>query len=111
MKLSVALLAASFGLTAAHGDHGQHIPKLVGGRRFLSDMKMRQVVAEHQPIVERKSSRSTRPSGALKERQSDENLDGRCGSGVESCAAGYCCSAEGLVLAPFATCSLADEAG
>ncbi|KAK5664199.1 hypothetical protein OQA88_415 [Cercophora sp. LCS_1] len=43
MRLSPVLLAALFGSAAAHGDHGgQHIPKLVGGRRFMEHMRKRQ---------------------------------------------------------------------
>lgn len=99
MKLSAALLAASLGVAAAHGDHGQHVPKLVGGRRFLSDMKMRQAATPHQPIVDRKSRRSTKPPGSLQERQLG-GISGQCGPGYGSCAQGYCCSPEGSAL-PF----------
>lgn len=95
MKLSSALLAASLGLAAAHGDNdGQHVPKLLGGRRFMADVKMRRPVVAHESLPARRPAASAKKANHLQERQSD-NTNGQCGPGVGSCAAAYCCSPEG----------------
>ncbi|KAK0630818.1 hypothetical protein B0T17DRAFT_232316 [Bombardia bombarda] len=92
MKLSCALLAASFGLVAAHNDHeGRHIPKLLGGRKFLSDVKVPRATDSDKHIPIRQPVASSRNQGGL-ERRAD---DAKCGAGVGSCDAGYCCSYEG----------------
>lgn len=89
MRLSSALLAASCGLVAAHGD--LPLPRIVGGRRFLSDMGSRHIpdLQSPQPVEhvhEEMRSKSEK-------RQS--NTNGQCGKGYGSCAVGYCCSSEG----------------
>jgi len=96
MKLSSTLVAAWLALVAGHGDHGgQHIPKLVGGRRFLSDMRMRRAATVQGPTFAGAQDRSVKQPQLLDNRQIDDNTDGKCGPGVGSCAPGYCCSAEG----------------
>ncbi|KAK3357418.1 hypothetical protein B0T25DRAFT_449731 [Lasiosphaeria hispida] len=96
MKLSSALLAVSFGLAAAHGHHeGQHVPKLVGGRRFFGDMRMRQAMAANAPSIPKQLSEPAERQGSLGNRQIDDNTDGQCGAKFGSCAPGYCCSSEG----------------
>lgn len=95
MKTSLVLAAALVGLVTCHGDHGgQHIPKILGGRKFLSDLKFRQPAPLPEPIGPRIPIRSERRQAGGK-RQIDDNTDGRCGSGAGSCAEGYCCSSEG----------------
>jgi hypothetical protein len=104
--LSSLVLAFLVGLSAAHADpnspeYGQHAPKIFGGRTFLSELKGRRAspgrvskvhmhqVTEEQPNVnveERDDSGTQDPSA---------NTSGRCGGTRGSCAAGYCCSAEG----------------
>ena len=91
MKWSSALVIASCGLVAAHGD--LPIPKLFGARRFLSMMK-----AGHNPLspeLPEHSAHSKRTKGDPEKRQ--DNTEDRCGEEAGSCAAGYCCSAEGFV--------------
>ncbi|KAK3375148.1 hypothetical protein B0H63DRAFT_526423 [Podospora didyma] len=98
MKLLSALLAASLGLATAHGDHeGQHVPKFVGSRRFLADMQMRKGVAAHVPIAASRQAPSAKNSDQLGKRQDAVTVgaDSKCGAGVGSCPADYCCSAEG----------------
>ncbi|KAK3692551.1 hypothetical protein B0T22DRAFT_17007 [Podospora appendiculata] len=107
MKLSSTLLAACFGLATAHGDHeGQHIPKIVGGRKLLADIKMRRAMANHDPVVARKPVIFNSQSDNLEKRQG--GVDGQCGSGVGSCATGYCCSAEGWCGKSVDYCSAPD---
>ena len=90
------------GLVTSHGDHeGQHVPKLLGGRKFLSDIKFRQSVPLAKPIGPRMQERSERrqANGGRNggKRQIEDNTDGPCGPGAGSCAEGYCCSVEGSV--------------
>lgn len=94
MKWSSALIAASCGLVAAHGD--LPIPKIVGGRKLLADMRARRIpdLPRPQPVqhvhVERRSKSEKRQA----------NTSGQCGKGYGSCAVGYCCSSEGY-FCPF----------
>lgn len=98
MKLSSTLLAASLGLAFAHGDHNsQHLPKILGGRKFLSELGARRKQASHENLIPRKHVTPAKRQGSLEKRQDDENTDGRCGPGIGACATGYCCSAEGYV--------------
>ncbi|KAK3322389.1 glycoside hydrolase/deacetylase [Apodospora peruviana] len=92
--LSTTFFAASIGLAAAHGDHeGQHIPKLVGGRKLLADLNMRRGLLGHDSVVSRDGVSPTKQQESLRRRQDDD--DPQCGPGIGSCDAGYCCSAEG----------------
>ncbi|KAK4157911.1 hypothetical protein C8A00DRAFT_11313 [Chaetomidium leptoderma] len=94
MRLSSAILAASFGLAVAHGDHGEHVPKMLGARKFLSELEARRrAMPREQPLVTRQH-RPTNERRNLKGRQDDDD-DGRCGPGIGSCASGVCCSFEG----------------
>lgn len=89
MKWSAALLATTCGLVAAHGD--LPIPRIVGGRKLLADLKTRHLTnlagprsVEHVHVEKRSKSNK---------RQS--NTSGQCGKAYGSCAVGYCCSSEG----------------
>ncbi|KAK1751690.1 hypothetical protein QBC47DRAFT_433673 [Echria macrotheca] len=106
MRFSYALLTAASwaGLAAAHGDdHGeQHLPKLLGARRFLADMKMRRAAGVQLPPVgpapqapSRQPVKRSGPGPLRKRQDDDENTDGNCGPGIGSCSPGYCCSPEG----------------
>lgn len=100
MKWSSALLAASCGLVVAHGD--LPVPRLMGARRFLSEMKARRdPVLSGAPHAER-----IRPVQHVEPAQHDhvprhaghdkrQNTDGKCGPRDGSCAVGYCCSDAG----------------
>jgi hypothetical protein len=96
MKLSAALLAASLGLAFAHDDYGQHIPKLLGGRRFMSELEARRKAAAHEQHVANRENAPANRRESLVRRQEDD-LEGRCGPGIGSCSPGDCCSAEGCV--------------
>jgi len=94
MKLSSALVAALVGLATAHDSDGSHhLPKILGGRKFLSEMRMRRSAAVPEPIVNRKPLESPHRGSGPRRRQDDEEPE--CGPGVGSCAAGVCCSADG----------------
>lgn len=102
MRPSSTFVAALFGLAAAHGDHeGQHMPKLLGGRRFLADLKARQGMTARLPTAGRVPIGPERRQESLHGRQIDDNVDGKCGPGVGSCAPGYCCSSGGSVLSLY----------
>jgi hypothetical protein len=93
MRLSSAFVTVLIGLAAAHGDHdGQHIPKLLGGRRFLADLKARRGLTPRPRTVAKTPLGPARQPGSLRNRQIDDNVDGPCGPGIGSCAVGYCCS-------------------
>lgn len=96
MKLSTALLAASLGLAFAHDDHGQHVPKLLGGRRFLSELETRRrATSREQAVAERQHAPAKQRGNPV--RRQDDDLEGRCGPGIGSCEDGDCCSFEGCV--------------
>lgn len=91
MKLSTVLLGVLAGVSTAHNaGSGQPMPKLMGARRFLAELKAinsRHLVAPY-PHPE---ARVPAPA-AVEERQ---NTDGQCGPGFGNCAAGICCSDAG----------------
>ncbi|KAK1777790.1 hypothetical protein QBC45DRAFT_179572 [Copromyces sp. CBS 386.78] len=93
MKLSSALLVTSLGLTFAHdASGGQHVPKILGGRKLLSELKAFRSGPVHAatPLSERAPTLE-RNSGPRKRDANDQ----QCGPGLGSCAAGKCCSFEG----------------
>lgn len=95
MKWSSALLAASCGLVAAHGD--LPIPRFVGARKFLSELK-----ARHEgPVLPRATVEHTEHAHVetRADHEKRQNTDGKCGPDDGSCAPGYCCSDAGCV--PF----------
>ncbi|KAH6850175.1 hypothetical protein B0I37DRAFT_107019 [Chaetomium sp. MPI-CAGE-AT-0009] len=95
MKLSSAILAASLGLAWAHDDHGQHVPKLLGVRKFVSGLEARRRAASsEQHTAARRQRLPTNRRGNLKGRQDDDD-EGRCGPGIGACPDGDCCSFEG----------------
>jgi hypothetical protein len=100
MKWPAALLAASLGLAFAHDDHGQHVPKLLGGRKFMSTLEARRKVAAHEQHAANREHVPASRGESLVRRQDDDDDDddeGRCGPGIGSCSAGDCCSFEGCV--------------
>ncbi|KAL2146005.1 hypothetical protein VTI28DRAFT_5662 [Corynascus sepedonium] len=108
MRLSSTVLAASLGLALAHDNHGQHVPKLLGARGFLSDLSARRRTSlGGLPATGRPTSRR----GDLKKRQDDGDDDdgeGRCGPGYGSCPDGECCSFEGWCGTGLEYCSAPD---
>ena len=97
MKGSLALLAASCGLVAAHGN--LPIPKIMGGRKFLSEMRTRHVSGPSEPREDSAGHVHTEERSTFEKRQ--RNTDGQCGKGYGNCAAGYCCSLEGYDVTPL----------
>ncbi|KAK8123514.1 chitin deacetylase [Apiospora kogelbergensis] len=118
---AVVLAAVWAGLSAAHNPDAAHaeqhaVPRILGGRQFLSDLKSRKTLMQdtsqfghrvppaaagaqpgHQGSsstgdVHEDENEAKLQNAKLQERQ---NKSGRCGAGRGSCAAGYCCSAEG----------------
>ncbi|KAI1861368.1 uncharacterized protein JN550_010898 [Neoarthrinium moseri] len=103
MRWSCAFTLALFaGLSAAHADPNgpEHaVPKIFGGRKFLSELRGRKAwesrtqalrqrqVLEDVGYVDQRDNAS--PNDA------NDNKSGRCGGTRGACAAGYCCSAEG----------------
>ncbi|KAM3081469.1 hypothetical protein ACMFMG_004931 [Clarireedia jacksonii] len=88
MKSATILAVALATLTSAHGSGEVSGPKLMGGRRFLSDLKARHAL----PVS------MAKPDVHVEERAS-KVLDTRanpdtCGPGIGSCV-NACCSAEG----------------
>ncbi|KAK4242565.1 hypothetical protein C8A03DRAFT_40064 [Achaetomium macrosporum] len=94
MKLLSALLAVSLGLVLAHDNHGQHIPKMLGGRKVLSQLEARRRTKPREHAVTGRQHEPVRSPGKLEGRQVG-GADEECGPGIGSCASGYCCSAEG----------------
>lgn len=94
MKLSSALLATSLGLTFAHDNSGgQHVPKILGGRKLVSELKAFRSGPVHAatPLSER--APTLKQKSGPRKRDAD---DQQCGPGLGSCAAGKCCSFEGF---------------
>ncbi|KAJ9131658.1 Glycoside hydrolase/deacetylase, partial [Pleurostoma richardsiae] len=86
-----ALLGACLGIVAAHGDHDAAIPKIMGGREFLSEIR-----AKRQDLNRAALRKPAKPVQLVRpSRRQIGGDDGECGPGLGSCAAGYCCSAEG----------------
>ncbi|KAI1432733.1 carbohydrate-binding module family 18 [Xylaria sp. CBS 124048] len=74
--------------------NGYPIPKLVGARKFLRDIRHegRWEQSITAPRGRRHGASDLEERGDLEERQ---NTSGQCGPGFGSCAAGYCCSFAG----------------
>jgi hypothetical protein len=89
MKFITVLAGALAIATSAHS--AVQAPKLVGRRKFLSEMKARNVMPA--PVVA--------PVFRMQDRQIVErqSTTGRCGKGVGSCS--NCCSAEGQEAPPL----------
>lgn len=102
MHWSPLLLVAYAGLAAAHGDHA--LPKLVGGRKFLSELRAARNLVANRPAVAARDTSSIPEVRELEDRSPDAKTvgprqvggtAGQCGAGYGSCARGYCCSPEG----------------
>ncbi|KAI0392311.1 carbohydrate-binding module family 18 [Xylariaceae sp. FL0594] len=93
--ISAFSLALYAGQALAHANAGgQPVPRLVGARKFLSEIngdKSWEQAVRSQPR-ERRHDVDMEPRGELKERQ---NTSGKCGARYGSCASGYCCSYDG----------------
>ncbi len=91
MKLSSVLIGVLAGVSTAHdAESGQPMPKLMGARQFLAELKAinsRHLVAPNPHFEARE------PAPAVVEER--QNTDGQCGPGFGNCAAGICCSPAG----------------
>ena len=76
------------------------MPKIVGGRRALSELRARRsheaVTLRGDPDLEVTSATSAEEDteSAAEKRATNTNTSGQCGAG-KPCATGYCCSAAG----------------
>jgi len=117
---AVVLAAVWAGLSAAHNADSayaeQHAaPRILGGRQFLSELRLRKTLMEdtsqfaHRvPPAAAAAAGSSSTDGSHEDEneaksqtaklQERQNKNGKCGAGRGSCAAGYCCSAEGWVV-------------
>jgi hypothetical protein len=92
MRSATYLLATLCTLGYAHSDpRDVHagMPKIMGGSKFMANLKARNIFANSTPAV---------VSGwgkAKAERHLEARATNTCGPGVGSCDAGYCCSAAG----------------
>ncbi|KAL2271642.1 hypothetical protein VTJ83DRAFT_1013 [Remersonia thermophila] len=90
MKFSAPLLAGLISLAWAHEDRGQHVPKILGGRRFLAHLEAQGERQASAPIAKRQQPR---PNASRPTRRQGSTY--RCGQAFGSCAAGLCCSGAG----------------
>lgn len=91
MKYSTVLVGGLASIASAHSvarDANAVVPQLVGGRKFLSEMKARGSLPEAAIPAHTEAKREV---GEMVERQ---NADGRCGPGFGACTTG-CCSGAG----------------
>lgn len=81
-------------MAVAHNERSEHLPKILGGRKFLSEL-----VAKRKEDFGGIPSAPEHPKGrSLGRRQDDgddDDEDDRCGPGIGACAKGDCCSLEG----------------
>lgn len=98
---NAVILVACASQTAAHADSSdlRGVPKLAGARGFLSEFKGRRRWENRAPAFRTTEAAEARGEEELEERSELEarQRNARCGGSRGSCAAGYCCSAEGLV--------------
>ncbi|CAG8971104.1 hypothetical protein HYALB_00010681 [Hymenoscyphus albidus] len=88
MKYTTIIVGAIASVTSAHSvssDANAVVPQLLGGRKFLSEMKARGALPDAAVPAHIEAKRE------VVERQ---NTEGRCGPGFGSCATG-CCSGAG----------------
>lgn len=93
MHFSTALTAVAVvaPLVVAHGS-GPGVPQIMGLN--VKDLKARSMLSSW---ISRAEATEVDHHEAHEKRQGG-NADGQCGNGVGTCAAGYCCSAEGCTI-------------
>jgi hypothetical protein len=89
MVVLLATLSASSGAHSDPGDVHAALPKLVGGSKFIANLKGRSLITEAVPSVVKE--RGLVEAGPQLEARFTET----CGPGVGACDAGYCCSPAG----------------
>ena len=94
MKFTTFVFGVLASIASAHTDPREAhvgIPKLVGGRKFLSELKARSALPIPEAVADIHVEERQPPMGAgLEERQTS---DGQCGPGIGSCT--NCCSPAG----------------
>ena len=98
MKYSTLVAAALASIASAHSDpRDVHagIPKMLGGRKFLAELRAKNELPEPLMMEKREGPnvQVMRSVEDLEERQVSTN--GQCGPGFGHCPAGQCCSIEG----------------
>lgn len=94
MKFSTILLGALASIASAHSDPREAhagIPQIVGGRKFLSELKARAALSDAPVVRAHVEQRRKSLEHGIEKRQ---NNDGQCGPGFGSCTSN-CCSAAG----------------
>ncbi|KAF8865745.1 glycoside hydrolase/deacetylase [Acephala macrosclerotiorum] len=96
MNLKLFVVGALASAALAHSSHeGPSMPKLLGGRKFLSTLKARNALPEVFEVLEERVEERQEPHADVLEARQIGGTDGQCGPGVGTCAAGYCCSPAG----------------
>lgn len=97
MRFSTAVAAAAAVMPFASAHEGAPVPKIAGlnvkdlkARHLLSNLKARFAEVNAHETHEKRGSLETR-----------QNVDGQCGPGFGSCAAGVCCSQAGCMMFPL----------
>jgi hypothetical protein len=97
MKYTTLLVGALASIASAHSDpRDVHagIPKMLGGRKFLAELRAKNALPAPIPVEKRAPTVvNPRAEENLEERQI--NPDGMCGPGIGYCASTQCCSLEG----------------
>ena len=101
MKYTTLVVAALASIAGAHSDpRDVHagIPKMLGGRKFLAELRAENALPAPLAMEKREEKREPnvrlmRSVEDLEERQTSTN--GQCGPGLGHCPTGQCCSIEG----------------
>ncbi len=106
MKFPLVLVGALAGAASAHSDPRDinvAMPKMLGGRKFLSELRARHALPAPVPEIHVEEERAIASTPTLEEREGTPTLeerktlptssDGSCGPGVGYCT--NCCSPAG----------------
>lgn len=99
MKLGTVVVGALLSLTRAHDDPRElhaGVPKLLGARRFLSELKARNALPDAFAVpTERIAERQPVPDEILETLEERQGPSGMCGPGLGTCPTTQCCSPAG----------------
>jgi hypothetical protein len=105
MKYSALVVAAIASIASAHADpRDVHagIPKMLGGRKFLAELRAENALPEALRVEKRETGAPVKREPTVKFMDSVEELEerqvstnGQCGPASGHCPAGQCCSAAG----------------
>jgi hypothetical protein len=91
MRSFTLLLTTISTLVIADSEHGNGhgLPKLVGGKKFMTNLKSRNMFTDAIPsLIEERGP-------VTPEKHIEARVTETCGPGVGNCDAGYCCSEYG----------------